>query len=320
MPCYRPLLGVLETNSKGQRTGIYKIVGSYINNLQTKDPTSIRIPCGHCIGCRLDQSRQWADRMMLEFDVQKKGMFLTLTYDDDHVPLTEDDYGEFGALTLWKPDLQKFFKRLRKAFPENKLRYYAVGEYGSQTFRPHYHVILFGLDPYDLPDLEFYKQNDLKQPMFISRHMDAIWSNGFTTIANISWESCAYCARYVQKKIFAGHELLTDLYGVEKEFSLMSRRPGIGKPYLDAHPELFEWNRQYVDGYERGINIPKYFLKNLELTDPDLYAILKESRLKYAKDKELLKLTETDLGLEEQLLIEENLKLSKSKALKRDMV
>lgn len=112
----------------------------------------VEIPCGQCIECRLQRSRRWADRCMLELGYHESSYFLTLTYDNDHIPknpLIDYDTGEIYAenATLVKKDLQDFMKRLRRAYEykgyDNKLRFFACGEYGSQTLRPHFHIIVF---------------------------------------------------------------------------------------------------------------------------------------------------------------------------------
>lgn len=319
MSCYHPLVAYPKDRPNENGNIEYRIIGALDQTVDI-DEEAIRIPCGKCIGCRLDQSRRWADRMMLELDVQKKGIFLTLTYDDDHVPFTENDNGEFGALTLWKPDLQKFFKRLRKDFGDKKLRYYAVGEYGSNTFRPHYHAIIFGLSYEDFPDWQYYKRNELGDQLFMSRWLqEKVWKQGICTFSDVTWQTCAYVARYVQKKIFAGHDILCDMYGVDPEFSVMSRNPGIGYPYLEKHPELFNYSSIYVSNYDRGISIPKYYLDKLKLTNPELYDNLLNVRKVFASENEILKLKQTDLGRDDYLEVEEVEKLSKNQALKRKL-
>lgn len=98
----------------------------------------VSIPCGQCLGCRIEYSKQWATRMLLENEYSKESHFVTLTYDDAHVPRHEyvdSDSGEvFESLSLCKRDLQLFNKRLRKEFGQG-IRFYACGEYGSNTFR-----------------------------------------------------------------------------------------------------------------------------------------------------------------------------------------
>ena len=118
----------------------------------------LQVPCGQCIGCRIDRSRQWANRCMLELQYHDSAYFVTLTYDDLHVPKAyypDPDTGEaHQSLTLCKRDFQLWMKRLRKRFSDDKIRFFACGEYGGSTHRPHYHAIVFGLH---LDDLVKYK-------------------------------------------------------------------------------------------------------------------------------------------------------------------
>lgn len=134
MACYHPLLAVPtdEVGKNGRRK--YVPVMAYD---RAKDfdpgvtfPGSIKIPCGQCRGCRLQNMREWADRMILELDHSKKAVFLTLTYNDHHLPRTTDRESGEVVPTLSKRDLTNFLKRLRKQFKDRELRYYACGEYG----------------------------------------------------------------------------------------------------------------------------------------------------------------------------------------------
>ena len=319
MSCYHPIAGYPDFSSvtdNGKR--VYKLNGRYDPELKRIDPYYISIPCGRCIGCRLDYSRAWADRMMLELDHSKKAVFLTLTYDNDHVPFTEQEYtGEFGCFSLNKRDLQLFFKRLRKQFKGYEIRFYAVGEYGTNTFRPHYHAIVFGLGLEDFRDRKLLGSNELGQPHFKSDYLASIWQNGFCVIADVSWETMAYVSRYVQKKVYAGYNFLTDQFDAVPEFSLMSRRPGIGGYYMQDHPELFDYSVIHVKGCPKDIQIPRYFMKKLELTEPDLFAKIQDERKKFSEDHILLKMQQTDLSFLEQLEVEENDKLMRTAVLKR---
>ena len=114
----------------------------------------IPVPCRTCLGCRIDYSREWANRMCLEMLCSGQACFITLTYNNSSLPLTKD-----LIPTLCKRDWQLFMKRLRKAFPDRKLRFYMCGEYGSHTLRPHYHAIIFGLDIFAFPDLKYLKKS-----------------------------------------------------------------------------------------------------------------------------------------------------------------
>lgn len=325
MSCYHPFLGVPKDslNSNGNRE--YKILGSYTPEYKNLvHPGAIAIPCGKCIGCRLDYSRSWADRMMLELQHTGKAIFVTLTYDNDHVPFTEcEDTGEFGSLTLCKRDLQLFFKRLRKHFSCKEIRYYAAGEYGSTTFRPHYHAIIFGLSLEDFSDRKLRGKNELGQCHFESDELRSIWQNGFVLLADVSWKTCAYVSRYVQKKVFQGLRF-EDIFPGDPvpEFSLVSRRPGLGRFFLDDHPDIFDTSKIFINGCKQGLQIPRYFLKllkdeNYPLHDRKKYDNIMSERKKFSDDRTLLKLQQTDLSFIEMLEVEENEKMLKISALKR---
>lgn len=340
MPCYHPFAGFPDYSSgltdRGKRK--YKISGRWMPDSKIVDPNVVKIPCGKCIGCRLDYSRSWADRMMLELDHTKKGLFVTLTYNNDYVPFTEnEDTGDFGYFTLDKRDLQLFFKRLRKKFPGKKIRFYAAGEYGTTTYRPHYHAIIFGLGLEDFAkkDIVFLKKNQLGNPIYTVRQIAEAWSEydkktdtytpfGFVTVADVSWKTCAYVSRYVQKKIMHEWNCLTEIYGVQPEFSSMSRRPGIGAYYLEDHPDAFDFSILHPAGCDQDIRLPNYFINMLDdekkaCFDTERYDKIRSERLQFANDQLLLKLQQTDLPFIEMLENEENLKLSKVSSLKRDM-
>lgn len=181
------------------------------------------VPCGKCAGCRMDYSRAWADRMLIELhDNCNCGVFLTLTYNSEHLPRSDS-----GAPTLSKRDLQLFWKRLRKAYPDKKIRYFVAGEYGPRTHRPHYHAIVFGLSLSDFSDLEYLRANGLGQAYYNSPSLADIWSNGYIVLSEVTWHTCAYVSRYVLKKRGKIDKYVVAT-GVVPEFNLTSRRPGIG--------------------------------------------------------------------------------------------
>ena len=295
MPCYHPMLSV-KCDAVNEKTGknYRKIVGSYDPILEDEyrlaDP--IAVPCGNCIGCRMDHSRRWADRMMLELDHTGKGVFVTLTYNDENLP---------DKRTLVKKDFQDFMKRLRsrKEFENTEIRFYACGEYGSKTFRPHYHVILFGIDLDSFGPRKFLSKNELGQPHYTSKLLEEIWSKGFVVITEVSWNTFAYVSRYVLKKLNGPMSEIYEDLDILPEFSLMSRRPGIGAYYMDDHKDWLEHNKYFLKGHE--ISMPELFLKSLELTNPELYDKMKRDRKKFAKDRQMSKLMQTDLYLEEML-------------------
>lgn len=323
MSCYHPLVGIW----KGERTATGKKKYLIEGNLDPRDCPSqyehVVIPCGHCIGCRLDYSRAWADRMMLELETAGKGLFVTLTYDNEHIPVSEyDEDGSPVWFTLNKRDCQLWMKRLRKVYPDIKIRFFLAGEYGPSTLRPHYHAILFGLGLDDLYDLQKFGKNELGQNYYISEKMTRIWSNGFVLVSDVSWKTCAYVARYVTKKLNGPESIVYDYRSCDKEFSLMSRKPGLGREYLEKHPDCLDYQNINLTTPEGGLKlqIPKYYLKQLQLTDPDRFDIIVRERKEFAEDSMILKLQKTGLSYLDYLEMEEQKKLNSVKALSRGKV
>lgn len=200
----------------------------------------VTVPCGHCAVCRKERSKAWALRLMLESLYWDETCFVTLTYDDESVPMT-DKVAVFDGkvqlpFTLCKEDLTKFFKRLRRRL-DKPIKYYACGEYGSHTFRPHYHFIGFGLSQDDIEDIE-----------------DA-WTKGIVDVGELTMASCNYVAGYVQKKLYG--KLSDDYYGFRvKPYSVMSK--GLGKRYFMEHlDELLEDECVHYKGHD--LALPRYF-------------------------------------------------------------
>lgn len=186
------------------------------------------VPCGKCPACRMDYSRVWANRMLVELnDQENQAVFLTLTYNSESLPYTDPDDTGRRYPTLSKRDLQLFWKRLRKQYPGKRIRYYIAGEYGPKTHRPHYHAIVYGFSLKDFDDLKFLRFNGLGQAYYTSPKLEAIWSNGFIVLSEVTWHTCAYVSRYVLKKRGKLDKYVVAT-GVEPEFNLSSRKPGIG--------------------------------------------------------------------------------------------
>lgn len=281
----------------------------------------VQIPCGQCSGCRLEYSRQWANRCMLELQYHDSAYFVTLTYDEEHLPISyfPDIYtGEAIPVgTLRKRDFQLFMKRLRKRFGEN-IRFFAAGEYGSDTFRPHYHLIIFGLH---LDDLETYKQQR-GFTYYNSPSLQDVWSVnigsnrsasyeplGYAVVAPVTWETCAYTARYVMKKLKGP---LADWYcyhNIEPPFTLMSRNPGIAHQWYVDHPDFNEYDYINVatETGGRKFRSPRYLNYLYDIDYPEESAILKESRKQMAIKAQELKLSNTDLPYLEYLQVEEQI-------------
>ena len=284
----------------------------------------VQVPCRQCLGCRFDYSAEWAARCMLEARYHENNYFVTLTYDDDHIPFKVDPVtGETtGNYSLCKRDFQLFMKRLRKAFPDNVIRYFCAGEYGSSTFRPHYHVILFGM-----PDLsvflDFYKISEIKDmyyKLYTCRKISDIWQNGFVTIGEVTWESCAYTARYITKKLTGKASAIYNELGIDPEFSLMSRRPGLARKYYEDHKEdINEYSYISIDTLTGGRSFlpPKYYGRLFEAEAPDEYKLRQEKKAAIAEAKVLQKLSQTDQSYEDLLKSEEQVFKDKIKIFSR---
>lgn len=322
MSCYHPLVGIdtgcLTENGKKK----LKIVGlDKFKDLESVNQANgILIPCGHCIGCRLDYSRKWADRMMLELETQKKAIFLTLTYrnEDAHWTYFDNDFQPVFA-TLDKRDCQLFMKRFRKEFNDVRIRFFLAGEYGENTLRPHYHAIIYGIGLSDIVDCKLFSRNNLGQRFYSSQKLAKIWSHGHVLLSDVSWQTCAYVARYVTKKLSGQQKISYAERNVIPEFSLMSRKPGIGADYLDLHPDCLDYdfiNLLTPDGGKK-IPIPKFYLDKLSLSDPEKYDKIKSSRKKFVSDRLLLELGKSDLGLAEYLEMKEEKRKDKIKVLSR---
>ena len=300
MSCNSPFLGIPgEMLPSGKRK--INILGRYDVSMLQDYPDAVKVPCGKCSGCRAQKTREWADRMILELDHSGTAVFLTLTYDDEHLPMYYNQQTAETVPTLRKRDLQLFMKRLRKRkeFKGRELRYYACGEYGSTTHRPHMHMILYNVSLDDFKDLAPRGTNELNQPYFSSDILaKEVWKNGFCLIAPVSWSTCAYVARYVKKKKMGlvSDEYVERMY--EPEFSVMSRNPGIGMYYPVEHPDFKEKSKYYFADQNGSVqvNFPKAFLRFLENTDLEYFMKIKEERKIMANDIAFNRVIHTNLS------------------------
>lgn len=221
--------GVVTTQFIGPAVGLdIRNLPMHYADLETVGHFYSIVPCGKCPACRMDYSRVWANRMLVELkDQDDEAVFLTLTYNAESLPYTAPDKDGRRYPTLSKRDLQLFWKRLRKQFPDKRIRYYIAGEYGPKTHRPHYHAIVYGLSLSHFQDLRFLRYNGLGQPYYTSPKLETIWNNGYIVLSEVTWHTCAYVSRYVLKKRGKLDKYVVAT-GVEPEFNLSSRKPGIG--------------------------------------------------------------------------------------------
>ena len=187
-------------------------------------------PCGQCMCCRINKRREWQHRMILESHLHTHNSFWTLTYSDSMVPTIRNDLDE-TLQTLSPLHLQLWLKRLRKALSPVKVRFFAVGEYGDQTQRPHYHVILFGYPSCHRGNSRFSMTTGKCCPQ--CDLINETWGLGQVFGGTAESDSFQYVAGYTIKKMTHAADLR--LNGRHPEFTRSSRRPGIGHDYI---PEI----------------------------------------------------------------------------------
>lgn len=250
----------------------------------------VTVSCKQCRGCRLEYSRQWAVRLSHENKAHKLSSFVTLTYSDDHLP-------ENGGLVL--EHVQSFLGKLRKHMdrshtgppPSPKLRYFHCGEYGDTKGRPHYHFLLFGIDFHE--DREKHKVVRGNQ-LYTSETLAKLWGKGDVkqqTIGSVTYQSSAYVARYIFKKINGDpakehYETVNtstgEVYQVKPEYCTMSRRPGIGSLWIKTyHSDVYPSDEVSING--KHARPPSYYDTQYEIIDPKSLERVKLRRITKAK-------------------------------------
>lgn len=240
------------------------------------------VPCGQCIGCRLERSRVWAIRGVHESQMHDDNCFITLTYDDDNLPY---NYG------LDHTDFAKFMKRLRRKTGV-KIRFLMCGEYGETTQRPHYHAIIFGWRPPDRSLFSVSGGNDLYESKFLSER----WGLGHASFGEVTFESCAYVGRYITKKLTG--DMAVDAYQViddetgeiftrKAPYLVPSRDPPIGATWLEKYGRQ-AYEQDFVVLRAKEMGIPRAYDRFYERTDPQHFAAVERERKlrwahKYAK-------------------------------------
>jgi hypothetical protein len=261
MPCYHPI------DAWRSAKGVFF--------RDTIDADKIRLPCGRCIGCRLERSRQWAVRLVHEKRFHDSSSFITLTYDEEHIP---------GDGSLNVKHFQDFMKRLRKSEGANKIRFFHAGEYGEKRGRPHYHAIIFGQDFLDSA-VEF-EVSDRGDRTFRSSRLSRLWPFGLNRVGEVTFESCAYVARYVTKKVTGPQardhyericERTGEIFDLKPEYMTCSKKPGIGFRHFEKYrDEIYPADEVISRGFPS--KPPKYYDRMLEKCDPEMYLELKDQR------------------------------------------
>lgn len=300
MPCFDPLDASRRKGSTDKPI-IWKRF-QLPKNL-SPDQEHFQVPCGRCIGCRLEYSRIWGGRCAQEALMHEENAFLTLTYRNEDA--ANDEQRAKGLFvprdgSLVKKHHQGFIKRLRYHLGDRRISYYHAGEYGNTCTqhgiedcpacgsiqRPHYHTLLFG---YDFPDKQYLTTvND--HPLYISRKLEELWQYGFAWLGSVTFESAAYVARYALKKITGPlaheHYLRYDEQGCEywilPEYSTVSTRPAIGKSYYQEYSaDMYPLDRMPIPGRGEFGKPPRYYDGLHEVLQPEEVAAVRESRNKF---------------------------------------
>lgn len=266
MPCYSPIQAFYEVSDEGKKVLVFSNALARLFSLggNVERENALSLPCGNCMGCRLEKSRQWALRCVHEAKCYESNCFITLTYSNDNLPFN-------GSLV--RKDPQDFIKRLRERFAAIKIRYYGCGEYGDQLSRPHYHLCLFN---FDFPDRVLFSSSG-GMKYFTSDILTKLWGKGHCLVTDFSFETAAYVARYCVKKI--NGVMAKDYYNNRlPEFSMMSLKPGIGAVWLDkfGKSDVFPHDSCIARGHE--CKPPRYYDKLRERADPGGFLKVKEAR------------------------------------------
>jgi len=246
--CFRPLSAYRDRQGGEVRLG--RRAGEQGDRLE--------LPCGRCIGCRLDRARSWTLRIGHEAMLHDRNLFLTLDYAPEHLRSWSLEYSDY----------QSFMKRLRKAV--GRVRFFVAGEYGARYRRPHFHAILFGCD--------FKDKRQLVNGTFRSAQAEKLWGNGQVVIADVTPERAAYVAGYTFEKTYgaAADDKYEDLVDVRTgevfrrrpEFCAMSRRPGIGAGWYDKYgSDLFPHDFA-VGGDGNRHKVPRYYWNKFQADAP----------------------------------------------------
>lgn len=300
MTCFHPLTAY----SRGRNPDTGKLIIKFTPPRGgDNDCGELTLPCGQCRGCRLERSRQWAIRCMHEASLHESNCFITLTFSPES--LSERSQNRYGEWSLDVVDWQLFMKRFKSwvrykygSTAAKKIRFYHCGEYGEMCARcalsifnckcgvdvlpvlgrPHYHACIFG---FDFPDKEVFKVVN-GHPLYTSKALQNLWPYGFSTIGSVTFESAAYCARYIMKKINGdlaeNHYFRFDTGEIlQPEYTTMSRRPGIARDFIDKYmDDVYPHDFVVVNG--KKMRPPRYYDSVLKTERPYTFDDIKYKR------------------------------------------
>lgn len=280
MACYRPV-NAWQSPHTGRLS--FQLSARMVQDGNFEE---MKVPCRNCLGCRLDRARDWAIRIQHEASMHDFSSFVTLTYDNEHLP---------QDLSLNKRHVQLFMKSLRKHLDFQPLKYFAAGEYGPKLGRPHYHLCIMGYRPDDLKKWKKSGENIL----YTSETIDKLWKRGFTSVGELTYKSAGYTARYIVDKL--NGKMADDHYkGRQPEFSLQSN--GIGRTWYEKYQLRHNTLGDFVVHQGKKLPVPEYYDKLLGAEFPYHLEIIKKRRKENAEKR-------ADNNTDERLSVREEIQI-----------
>jgi len=300
VPCYYPINGYRSRAGRNDN-GAWPIVFDVSNGYRDLPVT---VPCGRCIGCKLEKSRQWATRCVNEASLYENNCFITLTYNDIWIDKNK---------SLNKRDFVLFMKRMRKKYGKG-IRFFHCGEYGELFSRPHHHACIFN---HDFKDKLLYKEESGIK-LYVSSELMDLWKDpetgvsfGYSTVGEVTFESAAYAARYVVKKLTG--KKASAYNGKLPEYCTMSNRPGIGGKWMDKFKSDVYPSDSVVVRDDIICKPPRYYDKIYDRINPEEFKKIKTERNIEAKRR-------ADDNTFDRLLVKEEIQKAKIKVLKRTLM
>lgn len=267
---------------------VYEFIGKvpYLKLLETSSPW-IQVPCGQCLDCRIQQSRAWADRLIIEARNHEFAHFVTLTYDEDHMDSASLDPSHFN----------KFIQNLRNKFRGTKISYFMCGEYGGKTGRRHFHAIIFDCPLTDLSPVFKQQVNgrlinkirrDNSDGLLYSPLIHKCWNyRGDISVGKVEYHSCQYVSGYVTSKYNKERQSFYDKYNLLPEYARMSK--GIAKKYFDDNDSYLLFQGTYIVPSSGNAHIsvtPRYYDKLfIKKYGEDLFLPIRYQRLDHRMNK-----------------------------------
>ena len=221
------------------------------------------VPCNQCVMCKIQRSKDWAVRIMHESSYHISNVFITLTYDDEHLPKNGSLIGD---------EISKFIKRFRKHHPEKQIKYYGCGEYGEKYERPHYHIILFGVGPECFRSLG--KGYNVKTKQWVPIYTHKAWTKGIIHVGYVEPHSARYVTDYVQKTY--SRKMIKEVYG-EKIQPYARQSKGIGKRWAEDN-EIQIKQHYNVTMFGKDMGLCKYYRKILDIDGDKVWELAQKRR------------------------------------------